>query len=370
MSEVDHGDKRKKNLERQYKQACLSYRKAMEDHEQVQLEYIRSQLTLDEAQKRKRAILSQLAGKIDDKLIGGSGAKPSSGISDTAPPPRTFKIGERMRKRFHGQYYEGTITALPEPERDYYHIFYDDGDEEDISVADMKRYIIEQEDSTKAKRNTSGMKREVACISSANPRPVDTIDTVQPSASHETDDSSMTDMDGMDRKVAALPRRKKPKSPPLEMLVTEANRTEICNTPKQREQHARGTASADATLSIVTEIHSPPSMLAKRVTNPATNLLSEFEAFLQLQMYVPSQVERIVSQIGKLVNGEGIEYHQWPEGVSFWKGKHLDSLETTLLDRLEREATKHEDRYGSDIYGFSLRIPVRELKSFVARRKK
>lgn len=379
------------NLERRYKKACSDYRKALENQEQLQLDFLQARRLVIETEKRKSVILNQLArtvpraaataaaaAKKSSKTARNGGRrlvrasrddnKKSSRLLKTTLP-RSYKIGERVRKKFWGRYYEGTITAIPEPSqlRKYYHVFYDDGDQEDISVNEMGAYVIEEEDSAATKDNTitsSSAKRPVASIEITPPREV-------------TDEqSSMTELEGINsssksgfklqNEVVTLPPHQKASrssetASPLEMLVTVANEKSI-GSPKYQE----GTTQENESTSVVTSAGtSRTSAVAKQANHTSTSIdwLVDFEAFLQREVYVADQIERIMSQVRKLVNGEGIEYHHWPEGVSFWKGKRLD---LTILDQLETEAQEQEDRYGADMCnGFLLRVPICELKAFV-----
>ena len=51
-------------------------------------------------------------------------------------------IGYRLRKAFEGEIYEGTISSTRmisdvDSDVEYYHVEYDDGDEEDLALEEM-----------------------------------------------------------------------------------------------------------------------------------------------------------------------------------------------------------------------------------------
>ena len=58
----------------------------------------------------------------------------------------TYPLGTPIRKRFDdGHYYRGTIIGY-DPITHYYQIQYADGDAEDFTTAEVKRYLMKQEE--------------------------------------------------------------------------------------------------------------------------------------------------------------------------------------------------------------------------------
>ena len=47
-------------------------------------------------------------------------------------------VGRRVRKWFQNQFFEGTLTKT----EDYYHIVYDDGDHEDVSLDELVDILL------------------------------------------------------------------------------------------------------------------------------------------------------------------------------------------------------------------------------------
>ncbi|KAL3934096.1 MAG: hypothetical protein SGBAC_010109 [Bacillariaceae sp.] len=410
-----------KSLERLYKHACSDYRKALENQEQVQLQLVKSQRCVDETFQRKTEILGQMAGNkyghptvVNSRSSPNGGRKLGHGIGNgntttsrllgnnpNSPTAHNHpKIGERIRKKFGRKYYKGRITALPEPHSQYYHVSYDDGDEEDISVCELNTLILDEEEEEKGDEEEKGStitSRMASPIFNWRPkesidhakRPVSSISIVGPQTSAKYDDNSSKteDEDSTNRKVASLVRRnKKPKvclSSPMDMLVSAVDDRKAVGSPKptplasivtdietsppgkaamaRRAQAGGGKATATTTTTITTAAGGSTGNL---------EWLNEFQVYLQeTALCVPPQGQRIVGQIRKLVTGGGIEYHRWPKGIAFWKGKSLD-LDSTNLNELEQEARDFEDQYGADMgNGFLLRVPIHELKCFVAHQK-
>ena len=52
--------------------------------------------------------------------------------------PQNF-IGRRIKKKFGNDYYVGDITEYDKP---YFHVLYEDGDEEDLNLNQVKKFLI------------------------------------------------------------------------------------------------------------------------------------------------------------------------------------------------------------------------------------
>jgi len=95
-----------------------------------------------------------------NKMKDSNGAKSKLGESAQQNLEPYYQIGDRLRKKFNHKYYEGTITEIPEPpDRNYYHVKYEDDDEEDMSVDEIKAYIIEKKYSAAATKNNTATRR-------------------------------------------------------------------------------------------------------------------------------------------------------------------------------------------------------------------
>ena len=63
-----------------------------------------------------------------------------------------FEIGECIRKKFDGLAYDGEIVSI-NLDTKFYHIKYSDGDEEDMTVSDIRKFWIAKEVDKKKRSN-------------------------------------------------------------------------------------------------------------------------------------------------------------------------------------------------------------------------
>mmetsp|Transcript_29169 Transcript_29169/g.78923 ORF Transcript_29169/g.78923 Transcript_29169/m.78923 type:complete len:1470 (+) Transcript_29169:109-4518(+) len=97
--------------------------------------------------------------------------------------------------------------------------------------------------------------------------------------------------------------------------------------------------------------------------------LDEFQAFLATVPHgtinrVPGKknIDSTMSQVCKLVSGEGITYHLWPEGTHFKKGVKIKL--GMDIDALYKEAVEMENKYEDRWKGSLLRHPINKLMCY------
>jgi hypothetical protein len=300
------------HLEAQYKQVCSTHRKALEKHERLQLQLVRAKRKLDQASKAKE----ELYAKLNDS---NTASRPMATKRLRLITPK-YSVGRRIEKEFDGVPYQGKIAELPEPGMPYYHILYDDGDEEHIPPSVMDEYIIK----------------------------------------NDSEDEDEEEEEG-----PSTPRWKKLKAA-LAVVTPPVNNTATNNEKRQ---------SLDSMMKVPIErLKFTPQDELKFTPQPQEGdpeWLEEMKYFLEHIPHGPhhktcsaQNVKSVTRQVRKLTSGEGVTYKNWAEGVAFLANQHL-ILEETDFDALLNLAKKFEKQHGKDKgNGWLLQHPIKKLRMF------
>ena len=62
-----------------------------------------------------------------------------------------YSVGECVRKKFNGEWFDGKIQSI-NVDTKFYHIKYNDGDEEDMMLAEVKKWWVDKDAKKKAKK--------------------------------------------------------------------------------------------------------------------------------------------------------------------------------------------------------------------------
>jgi hypothetical protein len=193
----------------------------------------------------------------------------------------------------------------------YYHILYDDGDEEHIPPSVMDEYIIEND-------------------------------------SNEEDEEE-------EEEGPSTPRWKKLKAA-LAVVTPPVNNTATNNEKRQ---------SLDSVMKV------PAERLKFTPEEGDSEWLEDMEYFLEhipqgprLKTCSAQNVKSVIRQVRKLTSGEGVTYTNWAEGVAFLANQHV-SLEETDFDALLNLAKKFEKQHGKDKgNGWLLQHPIKKMLMF------
>jgi heat shock protein HspQ len=293
-------------LEDQYEQACSTHRNALDKHETLQLQVVRAQRQLDQAKRQlDKAFKAKeaLYAKLNDST---NASRPMTTTRLESITPK-YRLGQRIEKEFDGVPYQAEIVGLPEPDFPWYHVLYEDGDEEHLGSGAMDDFIIEN------------------------------------GSDEEEEEGPST------------PRWKLLKAA-MAVVTPPVNYTAANNEKRQ---------SVDSMVDV------PTKRLKFTPQGGHPEWVEEMEYFLEqiphgrfLKTCSSQNTKSVIHQVRKLTSGVGITYKNWPEGVAFLANQHL-SLEETDFDALLKLARKFEKQHGKDKRnGWLIQHPIKKMRMF------
>eukprot|EP00980_Cylindrotheca_fusiformis_P023261 scaffold10302_cov118-Cylindrotheca_fusiformis.AAC.4 len=347
-------------LELEYQQACSNHRRALEKFERLQLKLVRAKRDVEDKARVREETFAKLT-----RTSAGNTQKEEE--EEDGPISMEFQVGQRMEKEFGGVVYQGSIVEVPSQHDDdddepcwCYHIRYDDGDEEEIPISEMYKYVVDSENRDVPSLQWQQLRTTLASVvvtpppknrkrkrppASPTGNPTTTTTAILTAPIADTTEHSK-------RQKSSATKKKSGKKPATK------NRKPTTTNSKSGSQ--------EKNVPFVPEEDDP-------------DWLEEMDYFLQHVPHGRNQstcsgknTKMVIRQVRKLATGKGVGYQHWPDDVKFMENKRV-----TLEDNFEELGTLakvYEVKYGQDKgHGWLLGHPLKKMacfKEYLDRKKK